>query len=386
MDYDSLHSDRFVNRPKPVLSRQAIHETAATVALMQELDWAATETPENIFASEVGALSLSQRIHQSGARISRQCGAGRKPRRGRVACTFSKDLCSEGIPGMGDIRKMLSKHGKRVFNRMRAPHSNLIGSTLVVLLVLSSVVSRVSASAIDHAQGGRLYQVHCASCHGVWGEGDRGPSLIGPRLVRAPTDEAFLKIIANGISGTEMPRFALADGESADIVAWVRQLGRLSFEPVPGSPARGARLYATKGGCVACHFLRGEGGALGPDLTEIGLRRGAAYLRTALLEPHAHVPKIISAYPYNSRRMGNFLFVRVVSQGGETVTGVRLNEDTFSIQLRDVSGRFYSFYKSELSELHKEWGWSPMPAYGTVFSGDEMTDVVAFLASMKGEQ
>lgn len=272
------------------------------------------------------------------------------------------------------------------YNNMPAAYSMLIGSTLVAQLILASVGSHASASAIDLAKGGRLFQVHCASCHGVRGEGDRGPSLDGPHHLRAPTDEAFLKIIANGIPGTEMPRFTLADEESASIVAWVRQLSRLPVELVPGSPARGARLYATKGACAVCHFLRGQGGALGPDLTEIGLRRGAAYLRTALREPHAQVPKIISAYPYNSRQVGNFLFVRVVSKGGETIAGVRLNEDTFSIQLRDLSGRFHSFYKSELSELHKDWGWSPMPAYGAVFSEDEVFDVVAFLTSMKGEQ
>ena len=268
---------------------------------------------------------------------------------------------------------------------MNAKFAALIGSALIVGLVLPPAGAQTSTSAIHLAGGERLFQVHCASCHGNRGEGDRGPSLAEPQLIRAPTDGALHKIIANGIPGTEMPRFTLAPEESASIVAWVRQLGRLPVEQVLGNPARGEHLYATKGACAVCHFLRGEGGALGLDLTAIGRRRGAAYLRAALLEPHAQVPQIISAHPNNSRQVGNFLFVRVVSRSGETIAGVRVNEDTFSIQLRDMTGRIHSFFKSELSALHKDWGWSPMPAYGAVLSKEEVVDVVAFLTSLKGE-
>lgn len=235
-------------------------------------------------------------------------------------------------------------------------------------------------------EGERLFLTHCASCHGNRGEGDRGSALAAPRLIRAPTDEALLKVIANGIPGTEMPRFAFAEDDAQKIVAWVRYLGQLPAEQVSGDPERGAKLYATSGGCAACHFLRGQGGALGPDLTEIGLRRGAAYLRTALLEPEVHVPKISGAYPFNSRLVENFLYIRVVTTGGETIAGIRLNEDTFSLQMRDLSGRFRSFHKSELAELHKDWGRSPMPAYGAVFSANELDDVVAYLVSLKGEE
>jgi putative heme-binding domain-containing protein len=264
--------------------------------------------------------------------------------------------------------------------------TTLFGATLALLLVQSFARAQIAAPAAGLAEGERLYQTRCASCHGARGEGDRGSALTVPRLIRASTDADFLKVIAGGIPGTEMPRFAFAEDEAAKIVAWVRHLGRQPPEQVSGDPGRGEQLYATKGECAACHFLRGQGGALGPDLTEIGLRRGAAYLRTALLEPNTHVPKISGAYPFSSRLVENFLFVRMVTIGGETIAGVRLNEDTFSIQMRDLSGRFHSFYKSELTELHKNWGRSPMPAYGTALSADELDDVVAYLVSLKGEE
>ncbi len=259
-------------------------------------------------------------------------------------------------------------------------------SVLAALLVQAPVRVQAGTSPTELVEGERLFLTHCASCHGNRGEGDRGTALAAPRLIRAPTDEALLEVVAGGIPGTEMPRFVFAEDDAQKIVTWVRHLGRLPTEQVAGDSGRGAKLYATRGGCVACHFLRGQGGVLGPDLTEIGLRRGAAYLRTALLEPEAHVPRISGAYPFNSRLVENFLYVRVVTKGGETVPGIRLNEDTFSLQMRDLSGHFRSFHKSELAELHKDWGRSPMPAYGAAFSADELDDVVAYLVSLKGEK
>ena len=77
--------------------------------------------------------------------------------------------------------------------------------------------------------------------------------------------------------------------------------------------------------------------------------------------------------------------VRAVTAAGGEVTGVRVNEDTFSIQIRDVANRIHSFWKSELRELDKEWGRSPMPSYREALSAAELDDVVAFLASLRGD-
>jgi hypothetical protein len=41
--------------------------------------------------------------------------------------------------------------------------------------------------------------------------------------------------------------------------------------------------------------------------------------------------------------------------------------------------------KSELKELHKDWGKSLMPAYGKVFTEGELDDLVAFMSSLRGE-
>ena len=74
----------------------------------------------------------------------------------------------------------------------------------------------------------------------------------------------------------------------------------------------------------------------------------------------------------------------MVTGDGKRLTGVRLNEDMLSIQLRDHSGRLHSFLKSELRELHKDWGKSPMPSYRNALTDAELEDLVAYLVSLRG--
>jgi hypothetical protein len=73
-----------------------------------------------------------------------------------------------------------------------------------------------------------------------------------------------------------------------------------------------------------------------------------------------------------------------VTMHGKRLTGVRLNEDLLSIQLRDFSGGLHSFLKSELRELHKDWGESPMPSYRNTLTEVELEDLVAYLVSLRG--
>src|SRR5882724_8833224 len=80
----------------------------------------------------------------------------------------------------------------------------------------------------DLARGEKIFQVHCARCHGAKGEGSRGPALTRSKLPRAPDDTAILKVIQEGIRGTEMPgASAMSDREMMQTAAYVRSLGKL---------------------------------------------------------------------------------------------------------------------------------------------------------------
>jgi alcohol dehydrogenase (cytochrome c) len=236
------------------------------------------------------------------------------------------------------------------------------------------------AAPVPTDAGAALFQRNCASCHGREGEGGRGPMLAQPKLSRVSDIDSLMMLIRRGIEGTEMPGSRLSGTELRTLAEFVLRLGAgTGGAATTGDAARGAVLFEGKGSCRACHAIGGYGGAFGPDLTDIGRRRGPAYLRRALTEPDADVPKGFSMYRADSGLPSNFLQVRVTTREGTQVLGVRVNEDTFSIQLRDASGQLRSFQKSELRELQKDWGRSPMPAYASTFSSQELDDVVAFL-------
>jgi cytochrome c oxidase cbb3-type subunit 3 len=234
--------------------------------------------------------------------------------------------------------------------------------------------------------GEKLFLAHCAVCHGPKGDGGKGTNLAQPRLPRAPDDEALARIITFGIPGTEMPLTRMTPQQLASVIAYVRGLGRVPGETLTGDAQRGAALYRHKANCEQCHALYGRGGTLGPELTGIGARRSPSYLRESLTDPDAAIPDSFTSYKKVTLIPGNFLQIRVVTADGRRLTGARVNEDTFSIQIRDAAGRFQSFFKEELRELHKDWGKSPMPSYRDVFSTTELEDVVAYLASLRGEQ
>jgi cytochrome c oxidase cbb3-type subunit III len=234
--------------------------------------------------------------------------------------------------------------------------------------------------------GEKLFRTHCAPCHGTRGDGGRGSNLAVRNLPRAPDDTALAAIIRDGIPGTQMPGTRMTAEENRQLVARVRSLGRSPAAQVPGDRAKGEILFWSKGNCGQCHTVGPRGGRTGPDLTEIGTKRSAAHLRTSLVEPEAETPDTFTVYRRAIFIPDNFLQVRVETEDGRRITGARVNEDSFTIQIRDYADRLYSFRKEELRELHKDWGKSPMPGYRGIFSDAELQDVVAYLASLRGRE
>jgi len=254
--------------------------------------------------------------------------------------------------------------------RPRAWHRPQWGTALCVLSFVLSA-SFVSAQIADLGQGKRLFESQCGSCHGPLGNGGKGANLAQPRLRRATDNQALSNIIRRGIRGSEMPGSPLTPSQVSSIAAYVKTLGRVAPENVPGDRVRGEAIYAGLD-CARCHTLGGRGGIVGPRLDDIGARRSAAHLREAVLAPEASVPS-------------DFLQLRVVTRDGAALTGIRVNEDAFSIQFKDLSGRLHSFWKDELELIERQWQRSPMTSYEGRLTVEQTDDLVAYLVTLGGD-
>ena len=254
--------------------------------------------------------------------------------------------------------------------------------TLTALLAAASAQAQGPYAPDDVKAGGVMFGQLCVTCHGFNGTGGAGPPLNRRKLTNAPDDGALRAIISDGIAEKGMPRVRrTTPDEQRQLVAYVRSLGAATVAPVKGDAGKGAKIYASSG-CANCHMVNGQGGVLGPVLSDIGYLRGAPYLRQALVDPGAVLPS--GVLPVPSRGYREYLPVRVVKTDGSVVRGVRLNEDVFTLQVRDEAGRMHSFRKSETKAIQKEDGISLMPPYGDRIKGEDLDDLVAYLASLGG--
>lgn len=224
-------------------------------------------------------------------------------------------------------------------------------------------------AAADLEAGRKLYIGRCGHCHGNNGEGGRGATLNTGRFRYGGSDRELFLVIRNGIPNTEMPgTFNYPDLEVWRMVAYVKQLSRQgASEPAIGDPAAGALVYQ-KNGCASCHSIDGKGSFLGPDLSDIGTKRAVRHLRESILEPNVDIP-----LDYRS--------VEVITVTGKSSSGIHLNEDEYSIHMRDMKGDLRSFMKTELKEI-KLPRESLMPAYDSL-KKDDLENLVGYLSSLR---
>ena len=243
------------------------------------------------------------------------------------------------------------------------------------IVALLGILAGVAASAqtpldnmteSDLRNGESAFRIHCARCHGMQGEGGEGSNLARPRLRYANDDEAMYNLLAQGLVGTAMPAaWAISDEQRWQVAYYVRSLGRSVVEEMPGDPTAGKAIYEGKGACATCHIVAGYGTGIGPELTLIGDQRGLDYLRSSLDTPSQAQP-VTDGY-------AEYLTVRAQTDYA-TVEGMRINEDAFSIQIRDLAGQIHSFKKSELRKFEKVFAHSLMPQYETSLSQNERDD------------
>jgi mono/diheme cytochrome c family protein len=137
------------------------------------------------------------------------------------------------------------------------------------------------------AAGWKLFEQHCAECHGRASEGGRkGPSLAGMEMQRATPGEIFY-IITNGVVRHGMPSWSrLPEPERWQIVTFLRshtaqnpladvpEKDREKSNPVacdPDAPADGGKLFARY--CAQCHGAAATGVGRAPSLVNSRIQR-----------------------------------------------------------------------------------------------------------------
>ncbi len=242
---------------------------------------------------------------------------------------------------------------------------------LLFILLAASSASAQHETAYDIEDGARAFAQSCANCHGPDGGLIAGIDL-GRGIYRRPLSDAEIAdIILNGIPDTPMPPTPRMNEQQAyRIVAYLRSLAVASQTVADGGDAaRGKVIFEGKGTCMDCHRVNGQGSRVGPDLSTIGLLRRAAELEQSLLDPAAEVQ------PTNR-------FYSVTPADGVPIAGRLLNHDTFTVQLFDTDERLRSFVKADL--LQYGFTDTPMPSFRDELSAREITDVVAWLVSLRG--
>jgi mono/diheme cytochrome c family protein len=267
---------------------------------------------------------------------------------------------------------------------------------VVILLFSATAFAQHAFTPEEMAEGARLYQSNCTGCHGTAGDLVPGVSLMSGKFRRATSDDEAAGIIRKGVPGTAMQAFNFSEQQAGMIVAYLRSFSPSSIASpgadagASGDAARGKQLFEGKGACLTCHRVGDNGSRVGPDLSAAGLPRPPLARFVGFgAPPPPPTPATIRAQlqrdlidPDSEIAPNNRMF-RAVHRDGTITTGRLLNLDPFTVQLFDSKERLVTFERSQLREFGPVK--SAMPSYRDKLTAQELSDVVAYLASLKGQ-
>ena len=232
--------------------------------------------------------------------------------------------------------------------------------------MLFGAIGTVLCQNPDSSRGKNIFELKCATCHGLDGlGGEHAPDIVRRAAVKGLSDQALANLIHDGIPEEGMPGFPDIGGENGQaMVAYLRFLqGRSAGDSVPGDPVRGKDLFFAKAGCSACHQIGSRGQFVVGDLAGFARDHPGNEIREAILRPSGAQQETATA----------------VGQDGRKFVGAIRNEDNASLQLQDGDGRFYLLMKSSLVSVLRKTE-DPMPVdYAHRLSSSELDDLVSYI-------
>ena len=232
------------------------------------------------------------------------------------------------------------------------------------------------------------FRINCALCHGLGAHGGgRGPDLRRAQKKHAHTDAEMFQVISNGIPGTVMPAngtngqgVGMTDEEIWQIITYIRSVEVKAPANPAGNAEHGKQLFYSDANCSLCHMVEGKGGRVGPELTAVGGSRTGEAIIDSVRNPSRRLAwgltEATKEFPQE------YETITVVTADGKEIKGVALNEDSFSVQMMDVSEKIYLLEKDKLRSFKKSRE-SMMPVYKPdVLSDKDLDDIVAYLISV----
>lgn len=244
---------------------------------------------------------------------------------------------------------------------------------VLVACLIAPLTAQQHAGAYTQADiesGARLYGAQCSACHGPEGDTVANVDLRRGEFKLGSSDEDLARTITRGVPGTPMPPNKFSPAEMFSLIAYIRSMREFGARAVTlGDPGQGQQLFESKG-CPNCHRVNGKGSRFALDLSDIGATRSGEALQRALLD--------FSGAVAAARR-----FVRAVTPDGRVVTGRRLNEDTYTVQLIDDQDRLVSLAKDGLREYSVS-KTSARPAGKEKLMPEDRSHIIAYLLGLKG--
>lgn len=151
------------------------------------------------------------------------------------------------------------------------PYSYLSGVILVLLLFyFPSIYAQMDSSEPLHWKGREVFEKKgCIECHSVYNKGGKGGPDLGEQkfygtylelasLMWNHFPKMFEKMRETGYEFREF-----TDKEMSQLIAYI---SFIRYMGEPGNEYAGKRLLKSKG-CTSCHKFGGEGGDIGPDIS-----------------------------------------------------------------------------------------------------------------------
>jgi putative heme-binding domain-containing protein len=135
-----------------------------------------------------------------------------------------------------------------------------------------------------------------------------------------------------------------------------------------GDPARGRAIFSgDQARCAQCHAFRGQGGQVGPDLTEIG-RKSRAEIYRDIAAPSAAIEPDYTSYT-------------IATTDGRVIVGVVRAEGADAIRVTDTNAHATIVRRGEIREIRPSATSIMPPALASALGEAAVRDLIAFLTS-----